>query len=34
MIYKVIANHLINVDLGVVGYLPDGMRFWIWWLTP
>ncbi|HCJ5818793.1 TPA: hypothetical protein NU463_004439, partial [Escherichia coli] len=27
MIYKVIANHLINVDLGVVGYLPDGMRF-------
>ncbi|AWN09078.1 hypothetical protein MLDJOKPK_00151 [Salmonella phage SPAsTU] len=27
MIYKVIANHLINVDLGVVGYLPDGPRF-------
>lgn len=27
MIYKVIANHLINVDLGVVGYLPEGMRF-------
>ncbi|VFR11617.1 hypothetical protein SPFM6_00290 [Salmonella phage SPFM6] len=21
---EVIANHLINVDLGVVGYLPDG----------
>ncbi|QVW55188.1 hypothetical protein pEaSNUABM29_00144 [Erwinia phage pEa_SNUABM_29] len=27
MIYKVIANHLINVELGVVGYLPDGERF-------